>query len=99
MSHNNRKSEITFDNVTSDRLVESLTDNIIAANGLMNLPIAVDILTASEVDMLLCSEFACAPASAKRWRLSDPSFPKPCTPRMARPRWRRADVLEWIESL
>jgi predicted DNA-binding transcriptional regulator AlpA len=56
------------------------------------------ILTASEVDKLQCTKFACSPSSAKRWRLSDPSFPKPCTPKVARPRWRRADVMEWIES-
>lgn len=58
-----------------------------------------DILIASEVDMLLCSQFSCGLSTVKRWRLSDPSFPRPCTPTVARPRWRRADVMQWIDNL
>ena len=54
------------------------------------------ILTVSEVNALLCIEFAISPTSAKRWRLSEPSFPKPCTPKVARQRWRRADVMQWV---
>jgi predicted DNA-binding transcriptional regulator AlpA len=57
------------------------------------------ILQAGEVDDLLAELMCCSPSTAKRWRLTDPSFPKPCTPAVARPRWRRADIVAWVNSL
>jgi len=97
MLSKNHKSSLTSLNATSDRSVESPA-GAIAADALANPPLAEDILTASQVDLILCSFYACAPVTAKRWRLSDLAFPKPCTPEVARPRWRRTDVMEWIKS-
>jgi hypothetical protein len=97
MSTKNRKPKTISQIIALDQSVGSPT-NAIATDDLTGLPLVVEVLAAFEVDNLLCSEFAISPSTAKRWRLLDPSFPKPCTPKVARPLWRRVDVLRWIES-